>query len=263
MPGKEPSLFIRMARPDDAEECHRIDVEAWGEESAATAVMMRQRIATYPAGNFVAIDRDTGAIVGSVWTMSADESKPIKTWWETSGGGVYGDACNPFGDLLFGINVSVRPDYNGFGVGEALVIRAGETAWLLGKRKAVLGSRMPEYHKWQDVFDAEDYIRLSIGGGRTYFQDMAAGVLREGPLVIDLRTVANGAKIDPRAWPAAASPPLNPRVFDGELGFFLSLRLLGHQCRIFQLLPGYFPDPESVDNGVMIGWENPAHPGTK
>ena len=76
MAGKEPSLFIRMARPDDAEECHRIDVEAWGEESAATAEMMRQRIATYRSGNFVAIERDTGVIVGSVWTMAAC----VKKW---------------------------------------------------------------------------------------------------------------------------------------------------------------------------------------
>lgn len=253
----QEKFFVRMAAPADAEECRAIDVEAWGAESAASVEMLQSRIACYPFGNFVAIDHATGRIAGSVWTMATDE-KPITTWWETSGEGAYGPACNPHGDLLIGINVSVRDAYAGAGLGEKLVIRAGESAWIAGKRKAVLGSRIPEYHKWQGVFQADDYIRLLRDSDRAYFRDPRTGVLHEGPLVSDLLSV--GGRIDPRTWPVAAEAHPDARILDSELAFFLDIHIAGQSCRLYQLLPGYFPDPESCDNGVLIGWENPQHP---
>jgi len=265
MSSQNSPFFIRMASPDDAEECHEIDVEAWGEESAATVEMLLARISAYPLGNFVAVDRQTGQIVGSVWTVATAE-KPITTWWETSGEGAYSAVCNPYGDLLVGINVSVRPPYLGRNVGEILVIRAGEVAWAMGKRKAVLGSRIPEYHKWRDVFEAKDYIHLKLDalGTHVYYHDAASGNLHQGPMKADLRAVADGEKIDPHGWPVIGkAADFTLRGFDGELAYFLDIRIAGQRCRLFQLLPGYFPDPDSCDNGVLIGWENETHPDFK
>lgn len=260
MSSQKSPFFMRMASPDDAQACHDIDVEAWGEDSAASVDMLRSRIDTYPCGNFVAIDRATGEIVGSVWTVATDE-KPFSTWMAASGSGTYSGICNRDGDLLIGINVSVRPPYLGRGIGEMLVARAGETAWSLGKRKAVLGARMPEYHAWQDVLSAEDYIRvLRDISGRAYFRNPSSGTLHEGPMVDDLRQVAAGARIDPRTWPLYSADPGELRVLDAELAFFLDIHILGQRCRLYQLLPGYFPDPHSCDNGVLIGWENEEHP---
>ena len=257
----QPAFFIRMATPSDAQTCHEIDVEAWGAESAASVEMLLARITRYPLGNFVAIDRATGEIAGSVWTMALDD-KPVLSWWETTGQGSYEGTCNPFGDMLLGVNVSIREAYAGCGLGEKLVVRAGETAWLMGKRKAVLGSRIPEYHKWQHLFTAEDYIRLERASGIAYFRDPATGALHQGPAVDALRA-SQGGRIDPRAWPLAASEPAASRTLDAELAFFLDMRINGRRCRLFQLLPGYFPDPDSCDNGVLIGWENEDHPAVK
>lgn len=251
-------FFIRMAQPGDVDSCRAIDVGAWGEESAATAEMLASRIATYPFGNFVAIDRANGEIIGTVWTVATDE-KPVSTWWDVSGEGAYAGVCDMHGEVLFGINLSVPPTSARRGVGQLLVARVVEAAWTAGRRLAVLGSRIPEYHLWKDAFDVDDYVRLLLGSGRAYFRDPATGVLHEGPTVDQLRAVQG--RIDPRTWPQNTSPfPRELRVFDGELGFFMDVTVGPHRCRLFRTLPGYFPDPDSCDYGVLIGWVNQDHP---
>src|SRR5688572_6815965 len=256
----EPSFFIRMATPADVQTCHEIDVAAWGAESAASVEMLQARLERWPIGNFVSIDRATGAIIGSVWSVATD-LKSIVSWWEASGEGTYAGICNPYGDVSYGVNVSVRPELTGQGLGEALVSRAVEAAWLAGRRWALLGSRIPHYHEWHDILSVDDYVSLTQDDhDRVCFQDPDSGVWRIGPLKHDLRASAAGGRVDPRAWPVSAIAPLRPRVFDGELGFFLGIVADGRRCRVFRPLPEYFPDPDSRNFGVLIGWENHDHP---
>ena len=256
----EPSFFIRMATPADAQTCHEIDVAAWGEESAATVEMLLARLERWPIGNFVSVDRSTGRILGSVWSVAMD-LKSIVTWWEASGEGTYAGICNPYGDVSYGVNVSVRPELSGHGLGEALVSRAVEAAWLAGRRWALLGSRIPHLHEWHDIVSVDDYVRLTVDDDdRVCYQEPDTGIWHVGPFKHDLRASAAGGMVDPRAWTVSAIAPVRPRVFDGELGFFLGIVADGRKCRVYRPLPGYFPDPDSCNYGVLIGWENHEHP---
>lgn len=251
-----PLFYIRMARPEDVEACRAIDVELWGDEAAATAEMLQSRIATYPFGNFVAVRRQDEAIIGSVWTVAVPYDKLIATWWDASGEGCYSGVCDPHGDKVMGVNLSARPS-EVESVGRALVTRAGEAAWIAGKRQAVLGSRIPGYHRWSHVLRAEDYARLLRGdGAKVYFRNPATQAIHEGPLFRALQLHRDGL-IDPRSWPVASLTPARLAVFDAELGMFMSISVGGCPCRIYGIMPGYFPDPPSLDNGVLIGWENP------
>jgi|GEM_PF-1991226 len=256
----ETPFFIRMATPADAQTCHEIDVAAWGAESAASVEMLLARLERWPIGNFVAVDRATGLIIGSVWSVATD-LKSIVSWWEASGEGTYANICNPYGDVSYGVNVSVRPEHMGAGIGEALVSRAVEAAWLAGRRWALLGSRIPHFHEWHDIITVDDYVLLTQDDhDRVCFQEPDSGVWRIGPLKHGLRASAIGGRVDPRTWPESAIAPVRPRVFDGELGFFLGIVGAGRRCRIFRPLPEYFPDPDSRNFGVLIGWENHDHP---
>jgi hypothetical protein len=247
-----PLFYIRMARPEDAVPCHRIDVECWGEESAATVEMLQDRIAIYPFGNFVAISRTTGEVIGSVWTVAIRE-KPITTWWEASGEGRYRGVCDPHSDLVFGVNLSARPSDVG-SVGRTLVVRAIEAAWIAGKRMIFLGSRIPGYHKWNTVFRVDDYVYLRRSGPRVFFQEAETMLLREGPLFAVLR---RGGLVNPREWPHAINLPVDTSVFDAELGLFLSISVAGCPSCIHRVLPDYFTDPESLNYAALVGLENP------
>jgi hypothetical protein len=247
-------FFIRMAAPGDVAECREIDVEAWGEDSAASEEMLLSRIATYPCGNFVAIDLSTGKIVGSIWSLSL-KGKRISTWFDTSGDGMYGNACDPHGPILYGVNLSMRRAYAGRKVGHLLTERGAGMVWVLGKRFSLFGSRIPEFHQWQKVFSPEDYIHVQkTPGGLLFFVDPINGNCHAGPFTTDAHIA--GVRIDPRSWPQVAAVPSHSEALDGELAYFLSPRPKGKAPRIMRLLPGYFPDPDSLDYGVLVGWEN-------
>jgi hypothetical protein len=256
---KRPGFRIRMAGPTDVPSCHAVDVEAWGEDSAASEEQLLSRIREYYAGMIVAED-ETGRIIGLGCTMAMDEPETMHTWSQTSGEGTYRGVCNPHGDLLFGVNMSVRDDWLKRGVGKALVVRAGEIGFALGKRKFHLGSRIPHLHEWQKVFRAEDYVRLCRKGSQVYFQG-EGGTLRRGPMETDLAVFRQRDEgfVDPRTWPVSDHRPLSLEAFDGELAFFLGIRINGEACQIVRLLPGYFPDPASCDYGVLVEWKNPAY----
>lgn len=254
----ETRFFIRMAAPADVRECHEIDVEAWGSEAAATEEMLHARIARYPFGNFVAIDRASGRIVGSVWSVATDE-REITTWWEASGYGAYERVVSLNGDVAYGVNVSVRPSAAGQGAGELLVSRAVEAGWIAGRRIALLGTRIPHYRKWSQIFAVEDYVHMQRkSDGSLWFLDPTTGSMRSGPSEDGL--LGAGKHVDPRAWPDRYRIDHGSKPLDGELGFFLSLTVQGRRCRIYRPLPGYFPDPDSCNYGVLIGWENTEHP---
>lgn len=254
-------FFIRMARLSDVAACRAIDVEAWGEDMAASEEMLRSRIERYPCGNFVAIDRDTGDIVGSAWTLAIAD-KLVTTWWECSGEGEY-RSCDPHGDIIFGVNLAAKPAHEERGAGAALTVRVAEMAWLLGKRRSVFGARLPQYHLWAPVFAAEDYIRMrkARSTGSLYFTDVASGRIH----AVRENAIAPGAgfllpRVDPRGWPVVAALPLDASPLDGFLAYFMGIPVRGQPCRIYKLLPEYFADPDSCNYGVLIGWENDQHP---
>jgi hypothetical protein len=141
------------------------------------------------------------------------------------------------------------------------VARAVESGWLAGRRWALLGSRIPHLHEWHDIIGVDDYVQLMVDDhDRACWQDHATGAWHIGPAKPDLRAFAAGNRIDPRAWPVSAAAPVRPRVFDGELNFFLGIVVGGRRCRVFRPLPDYFPDPDSCNYGVLIGWDNSEHP---
>lgn len=259
MSSSKTFFFIRMVRQSDIPDCRAVDVKAWGEEGAATEEMLISRVKTCPFGNFLAIDRASGEIIGSVWSFPIGEI-PVTTWWGVTGEGEYGDALEVFGEVQYGVNVSVEPALLGRGVGEVLVARAIESGWIAGRRWAMLGSRIPEFHKWSDIIEPDDYVCLYLGNGRTYYRNPESGCLHEGPEADTLRASAGDSGLTPKLWPISASEPDKLTALDGELNFFLRISVRGEACKVFKVLPDYFPDPESCDYGALIGWENQDHP---
>jgi hypothetical protein len=250
-------FFIRTTRPEDIPDCVAIDIEAWGADSAAPEAWLRERLQRYTAGNFVAIERATGRIVGTVWTVRMQYDR-VTTWFEASGNGTYAGVYDPLGDTIFGVNHSVPPAYRGRKVGMLLATRVAEMAWMFGMRRAVFGCPVPEYHKWQHTFDIHDYVRVQRLGGDLYFRDPGTDLVHFGGRT-QPRTEGEG-RVDPRTWLVVPSMPADAQVLDGEVAYFMQLRVRGQPCKLFRALPGYFPDPDSCDNGVLIGWENDEHP---
>ncbi len=65
---------------------------------------------------------------------------------------------NPFGDVLYGIDVFVHPDYRGLRLGRRLYDARKELCENLNLRAILFGGRIPNYHKYQQELTPRQYI---------------------------------------------------------------------------------------------------------
>lgn len=253
------SLIFRPARPDMLDELVELDVRVWGEEMAAARHMLERRMEVNPSGNYVAIHRESGQIAGSVWTLWLNEGMSYKTWFEATGEGEYKGVFDPFGEVLFGTNISADRSVTATdAIGPFLLAHVAELVPTMGRKFARMGGRMPGYHRWSKLFTPQDYICLCKSKGWMYFRDPAFGFYYKGPLISGLLAAADSAEsqIEPGRWPVNEQPE-DAEPLDFELAFFTAVPVRGQPFKIVKLLPDYFQDSLSHDNGVLLEWANP------
>lgn len=66
---------------------------------------------------------------------------------------------DPEGDVLYGIDVCVDPDYRGMRLGRRLYDVRKELCENLNLRSIVAGGRIPNYHKYSDRYSPKEYIQ--------------------------------------------------------------------------------------------------------
>lgn len=239
-------------------EIQALDVAAWGKESAASEEMIESRIKLNPFGNYVAVEKGTNRIVGSVFSLITDD-KPIKTWLESTGNGTCKDVFNPFGEVMFGVNLAVLPDRQGMQAGFSLFTRAVSLVWIFGIKYGRMGARMPEFHKWSGLFAAEDYAHLYISDDEIFFVKNQEIRGTDFDPIKALRDQNSQEKLSPSEWPIGPRRSLRQmKPLDGELAFFCSCVVRDRPVEIAGFLPDYFPsDTESEGHAVLLEWRNP------
>jgi len=65
---------------------------------------------------------------------------------------------NPKGNMLYGIDVFIRPDYRGLRLGRRLYDARKEICEKLNLKAIIFGGRIPFYHKYVDQFTPQQYI---------------------------------------------------------------------------------------------------------
>lgn len=66
---------------------------------------------------------------------------------------------NPYGDVLYGIDVFVHPDYQGMRLGRRLYDARKELCENLNLRAIIAGGRIPTYEKYADELTPKQYLR--------------------------------------------------------------------------------------------------------
>lgn len=112
----------------------------------------------FPQGQFViTVDEK---IVGYCATFRISEDAVLKphTWEEVTGNG-YASRHNPNGEWLYGMEVSVDPDYRGYRLGQRLYNERKRLCQSLGLKGIVFGGRLPTLAQRIKRFgSAEDYV---------------------------------------------------------------------------------------------------------
>lgn len=127
-----------------------------------TPEMLRGQINNFKEGQFVAVYE--GELVGHCATFITDSRIVLKshTWNEITGNG-FAARHNPDGNILYGMEVTVDPDYRGLRIGQRLYNARKDLCMEYELKGIVFGGRLPGYGKRKKRFEGpEDYVQQVI-----------------------------------------------------------------------------------------------------
>ncbi|MDX2064955.1 MAG: GNAT family N-acetyltransferase [Fimbriimonadaceae bacterium] len=97
----------------------------------------------FPEGQFAALDGGTLVGTGSNTRISARALK--ESTWDSVVGGPFLDTFDPTGDTLYGLDISVHPDFRRRGVGRALYDARFDLVRRLGLARYATTCRLPDF----------------------------------------------------------------------------------------------------------------------
>jgi len=156
---KIKQVEVRNIRMADYQELKDAMIEAysswpgifWGEE------YISKLLEIFPEGQFGIVA--DGKVVGCALAIIVDYGKfgDEHTYKEITGNYSF-DTHSPTGDILYGIEVFIRPDYRGYRLGRRLYDARKELCEKLNLRAIIFGGRIPNYHKYVDTLKPKEYI---------------------------------------------------------------------------------------------------------
>jgi len=111
----------------------------------------------FPEGQVVI--KVNGSIAGCALSIIIDQKKLVEqhTFREITGNYTF-DTHTKYGDLLYGIDVFIKPEFRGMRLGRRLYDYRKELCERLNLRGIVFGGRIPNYHKFADTYTPKEYI---------------------------------------------------------------------------------------------------------
>lgn len=155
-------LVIREARPGDTRGIVALSTKVYGKADSFSNAQIRGQINNFPEGQFVA--EYEGKIVGHCATQIVSEDLAFSehSWEEITGGG-FATRHDPDGDILYGMEVCVDPDYRRLRIGQRFYRRRQELCQHFELKGIAFGGRMPGYARRRKQYpDPQDYVDAVI-----------------------------------------------------------------------------------------------------
>ncbi|MFV0590021.1 MAG: GNAT family N-acetyltransferase [Draconibacterium sp.] len=154
------TIELRQLNIDDYEELQRSSIEAYPnwKDDYWEKKDIRKLVKIFPEGQLaVLVD---GVVVGSALSIIVKyELFGDNHTYEEIIGRYSFNTHNPKGNVLYGIDVFIRPDYRGLRLGRRLYDARKELCEKLNLKAIVFGGRIPNYHKYSDKVSPKEYIQ--------------------------------------------------------------------------------------------------------
>lgn len=178
---------------------------SWPEAALASHLRM------FPEGQFVAVHRLSGEIVGMSASLIVlwDDYEMTDSWRDFTDAGMFTNHDPEHGRTLYGAEVMVHPGLQGHGIGKKLYAARRDLTQRLGLLRIRAGARLRGYHSYAAHMTPEEYVlavvRGELGDPTLSFQ------LKQGFEV--LAVVPHYLRHDPESLGyAAVIEWLNPKV---------------------------------------------------
>ena len=122
-----------------------------------THAQIKKLITIFPEGQVVVIVGDK--IVGCALSIIVDYDmvKGDHTYAKVTGDETF-NTHNPKGNILYGIEVFIHPDYRGMRLARRMYEYRKELCEKLNLKAIMFGGRIPNYHKYADTMRPKEYI---------------------------------------------------------------------------------------------------------
>ena len=136
------------------------DTPPWGE------TQLRSHLAVFPEGQFVAVDEDSGEVVGMAASLIVwwDDYEADMNWRDFTEHGMFTNHDPDKGRTLYGAEVMVHPGRQGRGIGKALYQARRELVERLGLLRIRAGARLRGYRAHAATLTPEQYTRQVVAG---------------------------------------------------------------------------------------------------
>lgn len=153
----ETRLVLRKMRIEDYDQLVTMQracfpaMKPWGRDQ------IESQLETFPAGQMVIeIDGQLAASSSSL-RLNYDENMEWHDWKKTADAG-YIRNHKPAGDVLYGIEIMVHPDFRGKRLSRRLYDARKEYCVEQNIKRMIIGGRIPGYHKYADKMTAREYV---------------------------------------------------------------------------------------------------------
>jgi hypothetical protein len=167
-------IIIRLAKNDnlEIEKIVQLETAVWGENGAG-ADKISARLNIFPAGSYIAENKNSGEIVGYVCFQQVGDLREQDnlTWFDITDEGFTTKSHQPNGEYLYGISLSVHYSMNGKKLAQALIAQAFLFMFTFNKKGYFVGSRIPMFKRYRIQYPqttAADYVKIRRENGNLY-----------------------------------------------------------------------------------------------
>jgi ribosomal protein S18 acetylase RimI-like enzyme len=204
-------VLVRNTRPHDFDGVIALTREVYRDSPPWNRAQLASHLDVFPAGQFVAIERGTDAIVGMSASLTVlwDDYEITDSWRDFTDSGMFTNHDPLNGRTLYGAEVMVLPTRRRLGIGKELYAARRSLVERLGLLRIRAGARLRGYHRYAERMTAGEYgaavARGDIDDPTLTFQ------LKQGFSI--LAVISGYLRHDPESlgW-AAIIEWLNPRV---------------------------------------------------
>jgi GNAT superfamily N-acetyltransferase len=121
--------------------------EPFPEELLWNLSQLTRHLEVFPEGQFVALDGDK-VVASASATLISEENWQAHRSWEETVGGPYLTTFDPEGSTLYGLDISVHPEYRGRGLGRLLYSSRFDLVDRLGLTRYGTACRLPDFRTY-------------------------------------------------------------------------------------------------------------------
>lgn len=161
-----PAVRVRQTRPEDFAAIQALTTMVYAGAPPWTERQLASHLAVFPEGQFVALAGEDGKVVGMAASLIIlwDEYAITGDWRDFTAHGMFINHDPIRGRTLYGAEIMVHPDWQGFGVGKQLYAARRALAEAKGLLRIRAGARLRGYSRHAARLTPEAYVREVVCG---------------------------------------------------------------------------------------------------